>query len=127
MLGDYLLIFGFSLSLIFVIILAIWISKITKNQRKYIKENPPKEINLDDPPTTPISKKVIVINQFCDTRVVGTKHPRATEGFFITFKEPDGHTFNLSVPKECYDGFAIGQEGILSLVDGRLYGFELIE
>lgn len=121
LLGAFLLIF------IFVISLAIWIFKITKKQRKELKKNPPKEINLDEPPTEPTVKNVTVTNQFCDTTVVGIKHPKAVEEFFITFKEPDGNIFNLSVPKECYDGFEIGQEGKLSVVNGELYGFELKE
>lgn len=127
MFETYLLLGAFLLIFIFVISLAIWIFKITKNQRKELKKNPPKKINLDEPPTEPTVKKVTVINQFCDTKVVGIKQPKAVEEFFITFKEPDGNIFNLSVPKECYEGFEIGQEGILSLIDGKLYGFELKE
>ena len=127
MFETYLLLGAFLLIFIFVISLAIWIFKITKKQRKELKKNPRKEINLDEPPTEPTVKKVTVINQFCDTKVVGIKQPKAVEEFFITFKEPDGNIFNLSVPKECYDGFEIGQEGKLSVVNGELYGFELEE
>ncbi len=125
MFEEYLLIGAFFLSFVFVITLAIWIFKITKNQRKELKKNPPKEINLDEPPTEPTVKKVTVINQFCDTKVVGIKQPKAIEEFIITFQETDGNIFKLAVPKECYDGFEIGQEGKLSVVNGELYGFEL--
>ncbi len=127
MFEEYLLLGAFFLSFVFVITLAIWIFKITKKQRKELKKNPPKQINLEDTPSEPILKKVTVINQYCDTKVVGIKQPKAVEEFFITFKEPDGNIFNLSVPKECYEGFESGQEGILSLIDGKLYGFELKE
>ena len=127
MFETYLLLGVFLLIFIFVISLAIWIFKITKKQRNELKKNPPKEINLDEPPTEPTVKYVTVTNQFCNTTVVGIKQPKAVEEFFITFKEPDGNIFNLSVPKECYDGFEIGQEGKLSVVNGELYGFELKE
>lgn len=82
---------------------------------------------MDDTPSEPILKKVTVINQYCNTKVVGIKQPKAVEEFFIAFQESDGNTFDLSVPEECYDGFEIGQKGTLSLVDGKLYGFELEE
>lgn len=127
MFEDFLLLGAFLLSFIFIIFLAIWIFRITKKQRKELKKNPPKEINLDEPPSEPILKKVKVINQYCDTGVAGIKQPKATEEFFITFEEPDGNTFTLSVPHECYDGFEIGQVGELATVNGELYGFEIEE
>lgn len=127
MFEEYLLLGAFFLSFVFIITLAIWIFNITKKQRKELKKNPPKQINLEDTPSEPILKKVTVINQYCDTKVVGIKQPKAVEEFFIAFQESDGNIFNLSVPEECYDGFEIGQKGTLSLIDGKLYGFELEE
>ena len=127
MFEEYLLLGAFFLSFVFIITLAIWIFNITKKQRKELKKNPPKQINLEDTPSEPILKKVTVINQYCDTKVVGIKQPKVVEEFFIAFQESDGNIFNLSVPEECYDGFEIGQKGTLSLIDGKLYGFELEE
>ena len=127
MFEDILILGGFSCGFIFIIGFGIWIFKITKKQRKELKNSPPKEINLDEPPTEPTVKKVKVINQFCETKVVGIKQLEAVEEFIITFEEPDGNIFNLPVPKECYDGFETGQKGLLSIIDGKLYGFELEE
>ena len=125
MIEEYLLLAAFLLNFIFIITLAIWIFKITKKQRKELKNNPPQEADIDEPQTEPIVKTVKVIDQYCGTKVVGVKQPKAIEEFFITFQEIDGNIFNLAVPKECYDGFEIGQEGKLSVVNGELYGFKL--
>ncbi len=124
---DMLLLGGFLLSIIFVIAIGVWIAKNTKKQRNELKNEPPKEINLDDPPTEPMVRTVKVIDQSCCAKVVGSKRPKAVEEFIITFEEPDGNTFELAVPHECYDGFEIGQVGKLSTVNGELYGFELEE
>lgn len=118
---------GFLLAIIFAASIGIWISKNTKKQRKEMEKEIPEEINLDEPPTEPTVRAVKVINQSCCAKVVGTKHPKAVEQFIITFEEPDGNTFDLAVPHECYDGFEIGQVGKLSTVNGELYGFELEE
>lgn len=120
-----LLLGGFLLSIIFVIAIGVWIAKNTKKQRQELKKQPPKEINLDDPPTKPMVRIVKVIDQSCCAKVVGSKRPKAVEEFIITFEEPDGNIFDLAVPHECYDGFEIGQVGKLSTVNGQLYGFEL--
>ncbi len=124
---DILLLGGFSLSIIFAVSIGIWIAKITKKQRKELKNEIPKEINLDEPPTEPLVRAVKVIDQSCCAKVVGTKRPKAVEQFIITLEEPDGNIFDLAVPHECYDGFEIGQVGKLSTVNGELYGFELEE
>lgn len=124
---DILFIGTFVLIIIFAASIGIWIAKNTKKQREEMKNETPKVIDLDEPPTEPIVRTVKVIDQSCCAKVVGTKRPKAVEQFIITFEEPDGNTFDLAVPHECYDGFEIGQIGKLSTVNGELYGFELEE
>jgi len=116
---------GFLLAIIFAVSIGIWIAKITKKQRKEMKNETPKVIDLDEPPAEPLVRTVKVIDQSCCAKVVGTKRPKAVEEFIITFEEPDGNIFTLSVPKDCYDGFEPGQVGKLSTVNDELYGFEL--
>ena len=118
---------GFLLAIIFAASIGVWIAKITKKQRKEMKNETPKLIVLDEPPTEPKVRTVKVIDQSCCAKVIGTKRPKAIEEFIITFEEPDGNIFTLSVPKDCYDGFEPGQVGKLSTVNDELYGFELEE
>ncbi len=72
-----------------------------------------------------IELNVKVVDQSCTTRMVGIKHPKSIEEYFISFEKDNGEVLKLSVPKECYDGFEIGQVGLLTLVDGELYSFKL--
>lgn len=72
-----------------------------------------------------IDIKVKVIDQYCTTRMIGMKRPKSVEEYFISFEKDNGEVLKLLVPKECYDGFEIGQVGILTLVDGELYSFKL--
>ena len=118
---------GFLLAIIFAASIGVWIAKITKKQRKEMKNETPKLIDLDEPPTEPKVRTVKVIDQSCCAKVIGTKRPKAIEEFIITFEEPDWNIFTLSVPKDCYDGFEPGQVGKLSTVNDELYGFELEE
>jgi hypothetical protein len=43
------------------------------------------------------------------------------------FRTEDDKVLSFNVPEEMYDGFEEGQEGILTLVDGQLYGFAIAE
>ena len=72
-----------------------------------------------------IEINVKVVDQCCSTRMVGVKYPKSIEEYFICFQKDDGEILKLLVPKECYDGFEIGQVGLLTLVDGELYSFKL--
>lgn len=72
-----------------------------------------------------IEINVKVVDQSCITRMVGVKYPKSIEEYFISFEKDNGEVLNLLVPKECYDGFEIGQVGVLTLVDGKLYSFKL--
>ncbi len=72
-----------------------------------------------------IEINVKVVDQCCTTRMVGVKYPKSIEEYFISFEKDNGEVLKLLVPKECYDGFEIGQVGVLTLVDGKLYSFKL--
>ncbi len=67
-----------------------------------------------------------VIDMQCRTEVVGIKNPKNVRSFVIFFELEEHETFTLSVNEEQYGGFEIGQRGILTVVDGELYSFELL-
>ncbi len=123
--GMFFPIFLAALITAIFVFFGIWIAKITKKQRKEIKEEKPVRQNPDDFEPETVEMTVKVIDQSCSAKMVGIKTPKAVNEFIITFERTDGKVFKLSVPEECYDGFEIGQTGILTLVNGELYGFEL--
>lgn len=57
--------------------------------------------------------------------MIGIKTPKAVREFTVTFRTEDGGILKFNVPEEMYDGFEEGQRGLITLVDGILYGFEL--
>lgn len=82
--------------------------------------------DFDFPPCEePTSQRVTVVGQTCSAKVVGIKKPKAVNEFLIYFKDEDDNVFPISVPEDLYDGFEEGQKGTLTLVNGKLYGFEL--
>ena len=77
--------------------------------------------NIDAFETIEINVKVV--DQCCTTRMIGVKHPKSIEEYFVSFQKDNGESLKLLVPKEFYDGFEIGQVGTLTLVDGEVYSF----
>ena len=45
----------------------------------------------------------------------------------LSYEYDDGIIYDVDVPEEMYDGFDKNQTGILTVVDGQLYGFELTD
>lgn len=116
------IVFGFFILVSFFVGMFVLLIKNEKYEKKQ------KEINSQkDDPTEfeTIDIKVKVIDQYCTTRMIGIKRPKSVEEYFISFEKDNGEVLKLLVPKECYDGFEIGQVGILTLVDGELYSFKL--
>lgn len=96
--------------------------KYEKAKREQEKNNP---VNNEEREFETVDIKVKVIDQYCTTRMIGIKRPKSVEEYFISFEKDNDEVLKLLVPKECYDGFEIGQVGILTLVDGELYSFKL--
>ena len=67
--------------------------------------------------------RATVIDHICQVQLVGTKTPKATKIFTVVFRTEGEQILPLNVPEDMYDGFEVGQTGLLTLVDGELYGF----
>ena len=76
---------------------------------------------------TTITRKVTVVDQTCCVKTIGINTPKTIKEFAVVFQAETGEIIKLNVPEEMYDGFEKGQSGILSVVDGELYSFELEE
>ena len=74
-----------------------------------------------------VTVNAMVVDQACRVKTIGIKTPKTLKEFIITFKTENGEILKLNAPEEMYDGFDKNQTGILTLVDGRLYGFELTD
>ena len=76
---------------------------------------------------TIVTTKATVVDQSCCVKTVGIQMPKTIKEFTITFRTEYGEIMNLNVPEEMYDGFDKDQTGILTVVDGQLYGFEITD
>ena len=106
----------------FIVAIGIHIEKDKKLHANDNKNTIQNDINYQFEETELIAT---VIDVSCSTRVAGTKSVKSVEEFFVSFETENGEIIKLQVLKEMYDGFEIGQNGILKLVDGDFFGFEI--
>ena len=101
---------------------------VTRYKRDSAKQNDLNDegISQDRPEYTTVSVRATVVDQTCCVKTVGIRIPKTIKEFTITFKTENGDIVSLNVPEEMYDAFDKDQTGILTLVDGQLYGFELL-
>ena len=112
---------------IFVIFCAIMGVKQYKRDIAKQKELKKEDSKPDEPEYTTVTTRATVVDQTCCVKMVGIKTPKTVKEFVIVFQLENGDILKLNVPEEMYDGFEQGQTGILSIIDGALYGFELEE
>ena len=112
---------------IFVIFCTIMGVKQYKRDIAKQKELKSEDIKQDEPEYTTVTTKATVVDQTCCVKTIGIKTPKTVKEFTITFQAENGEVIRLNVPEEMYDGFDKNQTGILTAVDGQLYGFELTD
>ena len=80
-------------------------------------------------PTVPVTQEIqaTVVDLCCAVRTIGHKIPKTVTLFAVTFETADGQFLQLQVPEEMYEGLEKGQKGLLTVVGGDLYSFELNE
>ena len=112
---------------IFVIFCAIMGVKQYKRDIAKQKELKKEDSKPDEPEYTTVTMRATVVDQTCCVKMVGIKTPKTVKEFVLVFQSENGDILKLNVPEEMYDGFEQGQTGVLSIIDGVLYGFELEE
>ena len=112
---------------IFVIFCVIMGIKQYKRDIAKQKEPKSEDIKQDEPEYTTVTARATVVDQTCCVKTIGIKTPKTIKEFTITFQAENGEIIRLNVPEEMYDGFDKKQTGILTVVDGQLYGFELTD
>ena len=112
---------------IFVIFCTIMGVKQYKRDIAKQKELKSEDIKQDEPEYTTVTSRATVVDQTCCVKTIGIKTPKTIKEFTITFQAENGEIIRLNVPEEMYDGFDKNQTGILTAVDGQLYGFELTD
>ena len=110
---------------IFVIFCAIMGVKQYKRDIAKQKELKKEDSKPDEPEYTTVTMRATVVDQACCVKMAGIKTPKTVKEFVVVFQLENGDILKLNVPEEMYDGFEQGQTGILSVIDGALYGFEL--
>ena len=71
--------------------------------------------------------KATVVDLACGVRTVGLQTPKTITEFAVAFQSATGQVYRFTIPEEMYEGLEKGQTGILSFIDGELYGFDLGE
>ena len=71
--------------------------------------------------TQEVRASVIDVN--CAVQTVGLKSPKTETVFTVVFQMEQKEVLSFQVPEEMYEGLEVGQAGLLTIVDGQLYGF----
>ena len=113
---------------VFVIVLVVF-DKM-KNKRKKV-EQPQNEVDpyseeIFEQEIVKSEMRVSVVDQFCRVEMVGIRSPKSVEIFTVVFETDEGKSLKFDVLKEIYDGIDVGKRGILTVVNGELYSFELL-
>ena len=98
-----------------------------ENIQKELERQRAQNADPFEPQFTTEEIRATVMDHTCEVKLVGTKTPKATKIFTVVFRTEDDKVLSFNVPEEMYDGFEKGQEGILTLVDGQVYGFAIAE
>ena len=107
-----------------VLFLFIYLFKNRKILRADAEQQAETRCNTDFPTQ---ELRATVLDHTCEVKLVGMKTPKATKIFTVVFRTEDDQVLSFHVPEEMYDGFEKGQIGMLTLVDGELYGFAIEE
>jgi len=116
---------GGTIFAVFCFVMAIKQHKRDMEKKK--ETNISKDAAVVETEFTTVTKKATVVDQTCCVKTIGIKTPKTIKEFSVVFQTENGEIIKLNIPEEMYDGFEIGQSGILSVVGGELYSFELGE
>ena len=112
-----------------IFVIFCFVMAIKQHKRDIAKKKT--DINKDtasvEPEFITVTVKATVAGQTCCVKSIGIRTPKTIKEFSVVFQTENGEVLKLNVPEEMYDGFEKGQSGILSVVDGELYSFELEE
>lgn len=122
-------IFYFVLVLAVLAVILVVIAVTNSKQEKKIRFEPESfgNTNNSDSEFKSVEVVVTVIDQNCCVKMVGRREPKTIKEFSVSFQTEDGKLLKFDVPEDMYDGFEIGQKGILTVIDGALYGFSLMD
>lgn len=117
-------------SVFVVFVIALVVFDKMKNKRKKV-EQPQNEVDpyseeIFEQEIVKSEMRVSVVDQFCRVEMVGIRSPKSVEIFTVVFETDEGKSLKFDVLKEIYDGIDVGKRGILTVVNGELYSFELL-
>ena len=108
-----------------IIIFALYIRKIIK---PYKQKESEKIESVSSPPEIKTEFETVkfqaeIIDLSCRVDMVGIKTPKTVTIYTVEFKTDKKEIIKLKIPQEMYDGLEIGQNGEVTLVEGKLYSF----
>lgn len=110
-----------------MLLIAYFFIKTIKQRKCKLEKQEVSESTSDQPEYTITTVNATVMDVLCYTKTVGIKMQKVVKEFAVIFRTEDGNVLKIIASEEMYDGFEKGQTGVLSLVDGEIYGFELTE
>lgn len=106
--------------LVFATVMGI---KQYKRDTKKKREEPTVTADETEPVVT--TAVATVVDQWCGVRSVGIKMPKTVRDYVVVFQMENGEKISINVCEEMYGGFESGQTGVLTVIDGELYSFEI--
>lgn len=108
-----------------IIIFALY---IRKNIKPYKQSESEKIESVSSPPEIKTEFETVkfqaeIIDLSCRVDMVGIKTPKTVTIYTVEFKTDKKEIIKLKIPQEMYDGLEIGQNGEVTLVEGKLYSF----
>ena len=68
---------------------------------------------------------VTVIDKLCSEAHIGRKAQKSVKSFSILFVDGEGKILSLPISEEYYEAFEKEQSGVLTLIDGDFFTFEI--
>ena len=100
----------------------LWIRDYKKNKHKCVR--PTDEELFDIEPET-VTLHAEVVDMCCRSTVVGIRTPKAIREFLVVFRDDEGELHSIPVSEDIYEGFDVGQVGMLTLVGGSVDSYVL--
>jgi len=112
------------LGALLLVLCTVGIIYAVKNRDK-IRANAQREAEALFTEPEAFTARAEVIDQRCAVRSEGTRIARTVTEFCVYFRTEAGEEIALLVPEAYYHSIEIGQTGLVTIVNGELYSFDI--
>ncbi len=98
--------------------------KLKKQDKSY--KSPQNDItDIDNYEPQEMHIRAKIVDMACRSRLVGTREPKSVQEYLVVFLDEYEKRHDIFVNEDYYNALEVDQVGILTLVDGDFYSFEL--